>query len=138
MQNVPSTAVYKDDTLAIFITLMESKEYPPPLNHYHVFEVVLKIKQKDMEIPVDDFAFYLMCGNRIYNSIAPKLDKDIYRYIEASDSYNRFFGIPALGFREEQTLLVLFEQTPEVYYKEPQFIIYYKPYQRLIPVSLTY
>jgi len=32
---------------------------------------------------------------------------------------------------------VLFEQTPEVYYKEPQFIIYYKPYQRLIPLSLT-
>ena len=79
-----------------------------------------------------------MCGNRIYNSIAPKMDKDIYKYIEASDSYNQFFGVPVLGFQEEQTLLVLFEQTPEVYYKEPQIIIYYKPYQRLIPISQTY
>lgn len=138
MQNVPCTAVYKDDLLTIFITLMNREEYPPPLNQCHVFEVVLKLKQKDIEIPVDDFAFYLMCGNRIYNSIAPKLDKDIYRYIEAADSYNKFFGIPALGFREKQTLLILFEPTPDVYYKEPQFIIFYKPYQRLIPISLTY
>ncbi|WP_313558830.1 hypothetical protein [Ruminiclostridium cellobioparum] len=138
MQNLPSSAVYSDDTLTIFITLMESKEYPPPLNQYHIFEFVLKLKQKDIAIPIDDFTFYLMCGNRIYNSIAPKVDKDIYKYIEASDSYNQFFGIPTLGFREEQTLLVLFEKTPEVYYKEPQIIIYYKPYQRLIPISLTY
>jgi hypothetical protein len=138
MQNVPCTAVYKDDLLTIFITLMNRDEYPPPLSQYHVFEIVLKLKQMDIEIPVDDFTFYLMCGNKIYNSIAPKLDKDISRYIETSDSYNQFFGIPTLGFREKQTLLVLFEQTSEVYYKEPQIIIYYKPYQRLIPVSLTY
>lgn len=117
MQTLPSSAVYSDDPLTIFITLMESKEYPPPLNQYHVFEIVLKFKQKDIAIPIVDFTFYLMCGNRIYNSIAPKMDKDIYRYIEASASYNQFFGIPTLGFREEQTSLVLFEKTSEVYYK---------------------
>jgi hypothetical protein len=138
MQNVPCTAIYKDDLLTIFITLMEGKEYPPPLNQYHIFEIDLKLTQKDIEIPVDDFAFYLMFGNKIINSVAPKLDKDLYRYIEASDSYNKFFGIPSLGYREKQTLLVLFEQTSEFYYKEPRFVIYYKTYQRLIPISLTY
>jgi hypothetical protein len=148
MHSISVAGCYKDEMFSIYITVMDSNEYPPPVNRYHVMEVSVKSNSvkdvnnlntdKDNSIKLEDFEFYLMCNGRIHNRISILDTLELLDYIHNSGTCSLFFGVPSIGCCVRQTILVLFEKIPEIHYMDSQVIIYYKPLNKLFTLSLKY
>lgn len=137
-EGISCSGQYVDQLLGVEVTLMDSLEFPFPINKYIVFDVTVKCKDNEQKLEVSDFRFYLMCEGVIYNQIDISSDTEVWKYVEGSGSYNMFCGIPRVGLCESQSLTVLFPRVDEIRYKLSSLVFYYEPYQHLISIKLKY
>lgn len=136
--SISASGKYSNELFSIEATLLYPQECVPPLNQFIVYNISINCMDSSIAIDLRDFSFYLMCKNKIHNTIAPKDNMDLRRYIEYADAYGQFYGTALIGNSIKQSIDILFESIPETSYTETAIVFDYKDSKELHKINLTY